>query len=71
MLMEGICFCSFSCFQPIPVVILLQGSQLPSFEGYLEEHIWPMGDGASRKRETAVLGGHRFDLETGSGCPFE
>lgn len=42
MLVEGICFCLFNCFQPVPVLILLQGPQLPSCEGYLEEHIWPV-----------------------------
>lgn len=37
----------------------------------LGSHSIAWGGGASRKRETALQGGHRFDLETGSGCPFE
>lgn len=58
-------------FNPIPVIILLQGSRLPSCGGCLEDQLWPVE--ASR----GVLGGfqqergHGFGSAVGSGCPFE
>lgn len=36
------CFCSFSPFQLVPVTIFLQGSQLPSRGGCLEDQVWPL-----------------------------